>query len=86
MKDVRPPVAGEADDRLGEGADLAPFAHSGGASRRPARAVKQQTIDFFSGRALAQVPQARDPADVEALGKLRLHDRASAEGVAALQR
>ena len=48
--------------------------------------MEQQALGDFGGQALGGVPEAGDPAHLEPVGRLRLHDRARAEGVAAVQR
>ena len=48
--------------------------------------MESHAVGDFGRRALGGVAQAGEAAHLQPVGRLRLHDRARAEGVAAVQR
>ena len=86
VENVGPPFAGKPDDGLRVRAYLAPFADPCGPARSAGRSVKRQTVDRFRLRPFGFMAEAGDAADLETLRRLRLHDGAHAEGIAAVQR
>src|SRR5690606_17081900 len=67
-------------------ADLAPFAQRSGARGNAVCPVKDEAFDGFAPRTRGGVPEPGDPARLDPVGQLRLHDRARAEGIAAVHR
>ena len=86
VENIGPPFLCQRHDRLRQPLDLAPFGQPRRAARAATGAVEDQPLGHFDIRPLGQMAQAGDAAHLETQHPLRLHDRAGAEGVAAVQR
>ena len=86
VEHVGTPLPDKRADRIGKRVDLAPFAQAAGAGVAAVGAVEGEAVGYFQVRAVDQVAKAGDPAYLDRVGHLCLHDRTRAKGIAAVQR